>query len=194
MCSRSMHLWHRTVLRNAPLTGDGSVTVTGLGFGGVRVHSDGGTRVCSMQHIVMDVGELCGVPGERVLWVCRVCGGDCGCTERHRSGGAHIRPWAGGGVLVRCGCGVGVMLNAPQRRWVSDCAGARLRQLHYTATAALGSAPCSTSSWSSGTSVVCQRAVMIGEAADCGDDSGGCGGDRVRSVLVRCTCGIVLWS
>ena len=34
----------------------------------------------------------------------------------------------------------------------------------HTATAALGSAPCSTSSWSSATSVVCLQTTVVGEA------------------------------
>ena len=44
--------------------------------------------------------------------------------SRHGGSGAHIRPWAGGGVLVRCTCGVGDDAECTaQRRWVSDCEG-----------------------------------------------------------------------
>ena len=67
------------VLRNAPLTGDGSVTVTGLSFGLFEYTATAalGSAACSTTSWI--VGELCGVPGERALWVCGVCGGDCGC-------------------------------------------------------------------------------------------------------------------
>ena len=59
----------------------------------------------------------------------------------------------------------GIMLNAPFSGDGSvTVLGLGFGHVTHTATAALGSAPCSTSSWSSATSVVCQQISVAGEA------------------------------
>ena len=129
------------VLRNAPLTGDGSVTVTGLGFGLFEYTATAalGSAACSTTSWSSASSVVC--QASELLWIRGVCGGDCGCDERHRGGGAHIRPWAGGGVLVRCACGVwGDAECAAQRRRVCDCEWAELRAaaLHSDSGARIG--------------------------------------------------------
>ena len=60
--------------------------------------------------------------------------------------------------------GSGMMLNAPHSGDGSvTVSGLNFGSSIYTATAALGSAPCQTSSWTSGTSVACLTGVMIRE-------------------------------
>ena len=78
------------VLRNAPLSGDGSVTVTGLGFGVFEYTATAafGTAACSTTSWSSASSVVC--QASELLFIPRVCGGDCGCDDRDGGSGAHI--------------------------------------------------------------------------------------------------------
>ena len=59
----------------------------------------------------------------------------------------------------------GVQMNAPHSGDASvTVSGLNFGSSVYTATTAIGSAPCSTSMWTSGTSVACQMGIALAEA------------------------------
>ena len=147
------------VALNVPQSGRGSVTVSGLSFGlseytasAAVVRSHVSHRLGSRRHRWHAWAGSRSSRGELVATVEVTVGGFVGT-------GLDV-------FSVRCACGIGLCAECTADwRWVCDSDGAGVRQLfEYTATAALGSAACSTSSWTSASSVVCQAASYYGYA------------------------------
>ena len=133
-----------------------------------------------MQHIIMVVGELCGVPGERLLCVCRVCGGDCGCDEQGRGQRCTHTTLGGRGCSRSMHLwGRGDAECTAQRRWVSDCERAELRQQSLHSDSGAGVCTLQHIVLDIGDIGGLPAVSVDARAADCGADSGGSGGDRV---------------
>ena len=167
------------VLRNAPLSGDGSVTVTGLGFGVFEYTATAafGTAACSTtswssaSSVVCQASDFYSYPGYVEVTVGAMTG---------TGAAVHTYDFGRAGVFsFDAPVGSGVMLNAAaQRRRVSDCEWAELREQHLHGDSGAGVG-------------TLQHIVMdIGDiggvpadrddarAADCGADGGRSGGDR----------------
>jgi hypothetical protein len=153
------------VLRNAPPSGDGSVTVTGLGFGLFEYTATAtfGTAACSTTSwssgtsVVCQASDYYDYPGYVEVTVGAMTGT-----------GASVHtydPGRAGVFSFDAPVGSGVMLNAPNTGDGSvTVTGLNFGSSVYTATAAMGSAPCQTSAWTSGTSVICKMNPQVAEA------------------------------
>ena len=172
---------------NAPHSGDGSVTVSGLGFGLFEYTATAalGSAACSTSLWTSGTSVAC--QSREYYDYAGYVEVTVGALSGTGSGVFTYDPGRAGVFSFDAPVASGVQLNAPHSGDGSvTVSGLGFGSVTYTATAAVASAACSTSSWTSGTSVACQAVSMLGEISTVQMTVGGVvgtgyGGDGVFS-------------